>query len=219
VHIHPNPSVFSLWARDTGPLYVRNQSDGTVNGVLLHFNNWGAKLPPNADAETARAVLESLDVRAVAADFVAEGGGLEFDGEGTLLVTESCLVNENRNPGMTRGDLENDFARLFGVEKTIWLKGSKGTDITDSHIDALARFVQPGLVLLSRPGASAETYEKLRCENAKSVLQESRDARGRKLRILEVPEPENHAVQEGETQDFGSELCVVSANLPLLVTE
>lgn len=218
VHIHPTSAVSSLWARDTGPLWVRSKTDDIVSGVILNFNNWGGKLPPNADSGTAGAVLSTLKVRSLSTSIVAEGGGLDFDGDGTLLATESCLLNDNRNAALTKESLEAEFARLFGVEKTIWLRGSKGTDITDSHIDALARFVEPGMVLLSRPRSSAEQSEKITYENAKNVLADASDARGRKLKVREVPEPEHYKVQEGTRQEYGSELCVVSSYTSRLYT-
>jgi agmatine deiminase len=190
VFIHPIAKLDSLWARDTGPLFVRSDNGGDISGVVLNFNNWGKKFKSNGDSQTARCTLDALNVPAVKAGFVGEGGALDFDGEGTLLVTESSILNDNRNPRKSKEDIETEFARLFGITKTIWLKGIKGHDVTDCHIDALARFVSPGLVVLTRPSSSHPQAEKEVYEDAKRRLANETDAGGRKIRIVEIPEPE-----------------------------
>ena len=88
VFIHPIAKLDSLWARDTGPLFIQSKNEITVSGLMLNFNNWGNKFAATGDSKTAFSVLKELNVQAMKADFVAEGGALEFDGEGTLTVTE-----------------------------------------------------------------------------------------------------------------------------------
>jgi agmatine deiminase len=199
VFIHPIAKLDSLWARDTGPLFIQSKEDETtVSGLMLNFNNWGNKFAATGDSKTASSVLKELNVQAMKADFVAEGGALEFDGQGTLMTTESSILNSNRNPGKSKADIEAEFARAFGITKIIWLKGVKGYDLTDCHIDALARFVSPGLVVLTRPSSSHPQAEKDVYEDAKTRLEKETDAKGRKMRVVELPEPE-YAQFEGET--------------------
>lgn len=181
--------VDNLWMRDTGPVYVVS-SEGELAGVEFHFNDWGEKDYPDRsiDWSTAHRIMKRDRTCEIETKITVEGGALEVDGEGTLMATESSIINENRNPGKSKEDIEEILAETLGIEKFIWLKGVKGEDITDDHIDGLARFVTPGTVLLSRPAAGTpdiwlETYEE-----AKKVLQNSTDARGRRFQIHEIQE-------------------------------
>ncbi|KAM0336027.1 hypothetical protein ACHAPQ_004583 [Fusarium lateritium] len=121
--------------------------------------------------------------------FISEGGAIEVDGQGTLLATESSIINPNRNPGMSKKELEEKFQEYLGISKTIWLPGVKGYDVTDYHIDAFARFIKPGQVLLSRPAKHAEPCVIQAYIEAKEVLNKEKDARGNSLEVHEVEEP------------------------------
>lgn len=188
VEVIPVP-VDDLWMRDTGPTFVLGP-DGPA-GVDFHFNGWGGKQKHTRDARVARAVLDYADVPRVDAPLTAEGGSLEVDGHGTLLVTESSLVNDNRNPGRSRDEIEDALKDLLGVTKVIWFKGVRGKDITDFHVDSLARFAEDGVVLLSRPPKDAAPDVWTRAyDQARGVLESSTDARGRKIEIVDLPEPD-----------------------------
>ncbi|WP_159472660.1 agmatine deiminase family protein [Streptomyces caniferus] len=187
VEVVPVP-VDDLWMRDSGPVFVLGP-DG-VAGVDLNFNGWGNKQEHGRDARVARTVLDDERLTRIKAPITAEGGAVEGDGRGTLLVAESSLVNDNRNPGASRKDIERALEDLFGATTVIWVKGVKGKDITDYHIDALARFSEPGVVVLStpaehaRPNAFTPAYEQ-----ARTVLERAVDARGKRLDVVELPEP------------------------------
>ncbi|KAL5601528.1 hypothetical protein FOBRF1_009061 [Fusarium oxysporum] len=141
-----------LWIRDFGPIFVKSRSGKPIRGVDFNFNYWGAKRSPSGDEFIAKIATEHITGGAnLRADIVAEGGAMEVDGEGTFMAAESAIINDNRNPGKTRGQIENELARLLGVHKFLWLAGEVGKETTDCHIDALARFVRPGVVLLSKP--------------------------------------------------------------------
>ncbi|KAF9331571.1 hypothetical protein BG006_005566 [Podila minutissima] len=141
--------VNDLWARDTVPLFLNKGKD--LVGVNYNFNGWGRKQPYKYDARVASNLFDYLDLPGFRSELVAEGGSIETDGDGTLLMTESSIINKNRNPGMSRDEIEKIFKSELGVQKVIWVKGVTGHDITDSHIDSLARFVAPGVVMVSRP--------------------------------------------------------------------
>ncbi|KAJ5081705.1 hypothetical protein NUU61_009969 [Penicillium alfredii] len=124
-----------------------------------------------------------------------EGGGLEFDGEGTFMATESSIVEAGRNGGLSRANCEAELRRLLGIEKFIWFPGRLGLDITDCHVDAEARFVRPGVVVLNRPrgSASSESADPVYWEmynEMRSILESSTDARGRRFEIHDVEEPD-----------------------------
>ncbi|MFI1256579.1 agmatine deiminase family protein [Streptomyces netropsis] len=187
VEVVPLP-VDDLWLRDAGPVFVTGPG-GAAAGIDFGFNGWGGKQEHSRDGLVARRVLEAFGVPRVEAPIVAEGGSLETDGEGTLLVTESSLVNDNRNPGRSRDDIEKVLKELLGVRKVIWLEGVRGEDVTDCHVDALARFAGPGTVVLSSPppGARPDVWTRV-YEQARTALETATDARGRSLEIVELPE-------------------------------
>lgn len=177
-----------LWARDSGPTFVAGQ-DGGLAVMDFNFNGWGNKQRHANDALVARRVAERLGVPSIDSGLVGEAGGLEFDGAGTIIAHASSWVNTNRS----REDADTiggKMMRALGAEKVIWAPGIAGKDITDYHIDALARFVSPGRVLIQLPDkprasdpwsvAAFETY---------GILKNARDADGRKLELIVIPEP------------------------------
>ncbi|XP_035713542.1 putative agmatine deiminase [Folsomia candida] len=166
ISIVPMP-VDDLWARDTLPVFGIQQDgssspgSNTLVGIDFNFNGWGNKQVHTKDAKLAETFLKYYNITRLTSKIVGEGGSLEFDGDGTLLVTESSIFNSNRNPGYkTRRDLELDLISVFGLEKVIWFKGVVNQDITDAHVDSLVRFVRPGVVILNRPpkGSTLRTY-------------------------------------------------------------
>ncbi|MFE0465399.1 agmatine/peptidylarginine deiminase [Kitasatospora sp. NPDC058965] len=188
VEVIPVP-VDDLWARDTVCVFV--EQDGKVKGVDLNFSGWGHKQEHTADAGVARAVLAKYGLDRIATPLVAEGGSFETDGQGTLMVTESSVVNDNRNPGRSRDQIEQELRTVLGVTKVLWLEGVRGKDITDAHVDCLTRFAAPGVVLLDQsfPGSPTDVWSRS-AEQAKRVLKDATDARGKQLQIVEIPQPD-----------------------------
>lgn len=135
-----------LWMRDTGPLFV-SAPDGRQAAIDFNFNGWGAKQAHSRDAAVATFVAQQAGVLVLHTDLVLEGGCIEVDGQGTAIVTESCVLNNNRNPGVTKEQFEATLMPLLGLDKIIWLPGIKGKDITDGHTDFYARFARPGVIL------------------------------------------------------------------------
>ncbi|MEU5218235.1 agmatine deiminase family protein [Streptomyces sp. NPDC020807] len=193
-------AVDDLWARDTVPVFV--EQGGRVEGVDFHFNGWGGKQVHTNDATVGERLLKRYRVPRIDAPLVAEGGSFETDGEGTLLVTESSLVNDNRNPGKSRDRIEAELKETLGVKKVIWFKGVRGEDITDAHIDSLVRFTAPGVVLLDRafPGTPADSWSRS-SDQAADVLAEATDARGRSFEVIDLPQPDPDRIT-GYSDDF-----------------
>ncbi|MCH0542106.1 agmatine deiminase family protein [Streptomyces sp. MUM 203J] len=205
-----------LWMRDSGPTFV--QGPEGLQGVDLHFNGWGGKQEHGRDAEVARSVLEYAGIPRIDAPLVGEGGSLEVDGRGTLLVTESSLVNANRNPDLGRDEIETALKHLVGADQVIWFKGVEGQDITDYHVDSLARFADDGVVLLSRaweadgPDVWTRAYDQ-----ARGVLENATDARGRKFEIIDLPEPDPARLGRRGEDFLGSYANYYIANDAVLV--
>lgn len=119
-----------------------------------------------------------------------EGGGIEMDGEGTLMAAESSVLVSSRNAGLSRGEIETELRRLLGIQKFIWIPGREGLDITDCHIDAEARFIRPGVVVVCKPHRScAQVYWDIYRE-AREILDHATDAQGRRLEVYDVEEPD-----------------------------
>lgn len=189
VEVVPIP-VDDLWARDTLPIFV--EQAGELVGVDLNFNGWGNKQHPHdADSAAAAALLENVGLPRISTQLVAEGGSLETDGVGTLMATESSLVNDNRNPGWSRDRIEAELKALLGVTKVIWFAGVRGQDITDAHVDCLVRFTAPGVVLLDRafPGGDPDVWSRA-ADQARTVLRDATDARGMPLKVVELTQPD-----------------------------
>ncbi|MFE3453927.1 agmatine deiminase family protein [Nonomuraea sp. NPDC059194] len=180
--------VDDLWMRDTGPTFVLGGKN--IAGVDFNFNGWGRKQEHSRDKDVAREILTMERVTRIQAPIVAEGGSIEVDGAGTLMATESSLINDNRNPGKTRADIERALRETVGATTFIWVKGVKGKDITDYHIDALARFSEPGVVVISTPPKDAPKDVWLAAyDQGRKVLNSAVDARGKRLELVELPEP------------------------------
>lgn len=183
-----------LWCRDSGPTFVRSD-DGALAISELNFNGWGNKQPYADDQRIARRVAERLGLRVFDNGVVGEGGGVETDGAGTLLAHESSWVIANRNR-RTRAEIEGLLLAALGAERMVWAPGVSGADITDYHIDALARFVKPGQVVIQLPRkkntsdpwsiSAFETYE---------ILKQAKDASGRSLDIVVIPEPDPEKIR------------------------
>lgn len=195
-------AVDDLWARDTVPVFV--EEGGKVVGVDFNFNGWGDKQEHKSDGAVGRTLLQKYGILRVQAPLVAEGGSFETDGEGTLLITESSIVNDNRNRGKNRDAIEAELKQTLGVEKVVWLAGVRGEDITDAHVDSLVRFTAPGVVLLDRayPGSPPDSWSRS-ADQAKSVLSKATDARGRRFEIIDLPQPDLDKIT-GRGDDFVS---------------
>jgi agmatine deiminase len=156
--------------------------------VQLRFNAWGEKYAPYDDDARLPARLAAVaGMRRYESQLVMEGGGFTVDGEGTLITTEQCLLNPNRNPGWSREQIEETLRQALGVEVIIWLPYGLAEDsVTDGHVDGVCAFVRPGAVLLQTvTDRSDPNWDRL--DANRRVLQRSRDAAGRQLEILEMP--------------------------------
>lgn len=176
------------WLRDNGPTIVMN-ADGERAGINWGFNAWGGKYSPwDLDDAVAPAVLEHLGLRRFDAPLVLEGGSIHVDGEGTLLTTEECLLNENRNPELSREEIERHVKDFVNVEKIIWLNRGLAGDETDGHVDNAACFAAPGKVIIQVCDDPADDNYAITQENL-HILEQSTDARGRKLEIVKIQQP------------------------------
>ena len=177
------------WFRDNGPSFVIN-GKGQMIGVDWDFNGWGNKpgVPFARDRDVTRLILAREGIARVAAPLILEGGSFHVDGEGTLLTTEQCLLNPNRNPGLSKAEIEQQLKDHLGVDKVVWLSQGVVDDFTDGHIDLLAAFVKPGVVLaLGCADGTDANYAAIQ-ENLE-ILRGARDAKGRAFEVIEVPQP------------------------------
>lgn len=148
------------WLRDSGPIFVTG-SGGRRAGVHFGFNAWGGKFAPwDHDAAVGGRLVEYAGDRCYRAPLVLEGGSITVDGTGTLLTTEECLLNANRNPSLTREKIEGHLRDFLGVERIVWLgRGLVEDRDTDGHVDLIAAFTGPGEVLLQSAPADNPNHE------------------------------------------------------------
>lgn len=211
LRFHPIPTD-DAWLRDTGPLFVERTAPGEPGGagpepaprrVALDFgfDAWGGKYPPwDRDAAVGAQVARAAGVACEAPGFVLEGGSVDGDGRGTVLTTASCLLHPNRErTGRTRARMEERLARWLGARRVIWLAEGIAGDDTDGHIDDVARFVAPGVVVAARADAGPDAPV---LDDIGRRLRESRDASGERLRVADLPMPPTHRV--------GGDLCPAS---------
>jgi agmatine deiminase len=158
------------WLRDCGPIYVR-EADGGRRAVHFRFNAWGEKFSPwERDAKVGALVAELFGDPVTEAPLVLEGGSIYVDGSGTLLTTEECLLNPNRNPSLTREQIEEALRRYLGQDRIVWLgQGLVEDRDTDGHVDLIAAFTAPGQVLLLTVDEENPNFD--RCAENRARLQ------------------------------------------------
>lgn len=229
---NPNIKVLDIetndsWARDIGPTFV--DEDGVIKGTNWKFNAWGGDFDglyldyeeddafaTNFCKQTGYQVLDEHD-------FVLEGGSIHTDGDGTLIVTEACLLSQGRNPNLSKEEIENRLKRTLGVQKVIWLPYGINGDETNEHVDNICCFVRPGEVLMSWTDDENDPQYEM-CKANMKVFESVLDAKGRKITVHKLPLPEipvviteqdaaGYIYEEGEDErEVGEKLAASYAN-------
>ncbi|CAL1405909.1 unnamed protein product [Linum trigynum] len=205
-------SMNDCWFRDTGPIFVVRKSapnsnislEQVIAAIDWNFNSWGGVEEGcyqdwSLDTAVASKILQIERCPRFQHSMILEGGSIHVDGEGTCLTTEECLLNKNRNPDLTKRQIEDELKEYLGVRKVIWLpRGLYGDDDTNGHIDNMCCFARPGVVLLSWTDDEKDPQFE-RSVEAFTVLSNATDAKGRKLEIikLHVPGPLYMTEEEG----------------------
>jgi agmatine deiminase len=184
-------SADDAWMRDVGPTFVLGE--GERRGVDWHFNAWGGHEGGlyshwERDDRVAAKVLAVETAGRYRAPLVLEGGSVHVDGEGTVLTTEECLLNPNRNPALSREEIEAHLLAYLGAEKVLWLGRGVIADETDGHVDNLACFARPGVVLLTWTDDESDPQHEVSAD-ARRRLEAAVDARGRRLEVVLLPSP------------------------------
>ena len=179
------------WTRDHGPAFVLRTRRGRVDAAVVDwgYNAWGGKYPPyEADDAVPTRVAEELGLPVFAPGIVMEGGAVDFNGAGTVMTTTSCLLNKNRNPGLTKTEIEEFLEDFYGQRHVVWLGDGIAGDDTDGHIDDLARFVSPTTVVIGIEDDPRDgNYEVL--QHNLRTLSRVRDQDGRPFDVVAMPMP------------------------------
>ncbi len=196
-----------VWLRDTGPLVVRG-ADGARRARLFGFNGWGEKYLMEGDQAIGADLAASAGLPADRCDWILEGGALDGDGTGLVATTEQCLLNPNRNPALSRADLEMRLARDLGFDRVLWLGDGLINDHTDGHVDNLARFVAPNRLAVPRATGPADP-------NAAIYADTAARARDFGVEVVDVPSP--GLVEGGGMVQPASYMNFVIANKVVIV--
>ena len=193
------------WARDTGPTFVKDLR-GRLLGISWSFNAWGGQYNGlyaswEKDDLVAEEVCRQLGIPSVSAGpFVLEGGSIHSDGDGTLLVTSSCLLSPGRNPDLSREEIEEMLKKYLGAEKVLWLPRGIFNDETDEHVDNVCTFAAPGTVFLAVSDNPADPQYALSRADEEYLRGET-DAKGRSFRIIRLPVPDHPVTMTREELD------------------
>ena len=189
------------WARDVAPTFVTNGKE--IRGIDWGFNAWGGLedglyFPWDKDNKMARKICDIMDTDCYdCRDFILEGGSIHTDGEGTLLTTEECLLSKGRNPHMTKEEIEHKLCSMLGVSKIIWFKRGIYNDETNGHIDNICAFTAPAEVVLAWTDDENDPQYEISKENL-SILENSTDAKGRRITVHKLPQPSPVYVTEND---------------------
>jgi len=204
-----------IWLRDTGPIFISD--GGSPAAAAFRFNGWGGKYTLEGDDEVAQQLAAAAGAPLIEHDFILEGGAVDHDGLGTVLTTRQCLLNDNRNAGWTQAVAEQALGESLGAKKVLWLDRGLRCDHTDGHVDNLARFVAPGVVVCSMAfgmdDPNADNYN-----NVAKALAGMTDARGSTLQVVRLPSPGRMLDEEGELRP-ASHLNFVIANKAVIVPQ
>jgi len=174
------------WARDSGPTFLSNNG---CAGIAWGFNAWGEKYDGyNNDKALAGRILERSGAKVFRAPIICEGGAIHVDGDGTLITTEQCLLNANRNPGHSRETITDVLCRYIGAERILWLPGEFADVETDGHVDNITCFASPGTIIVGIPPVAHPDFAAVAA--LKRFLVEARDAKGRGFELVEIAQPE-----------------------------
>lgn len=201
------------WIRDCGPTFVINDH-GTVRGIDWDFNAWGGLdgglyFPWDQDDLVAQKVLEIERTDRYKANIVLEGGSIHVDGQGTLMATEECLLNPNRNPDLSREEIEDTLKEYLNLEKVIWLSRGVFNDETNGHVDNICCFIRPGVVALTWTDDVNDPQYEI-SQDAYEALSRAVDARGRKLEIHKIHQPDPILITREESEGVD----VIAGTLP-----
>lgn len=187
VHFH-HIKTNECWCRDHGPAFVVNRA-GKMAIVDWEFNAWGGKYPPYQDDDNVPTrIAEELKLPVFYPKIVMEGGAVDFNGKGTVLTTTDCLLNKNRNPGLSKIKIEQYLKDYYGQQKVCWLSGGIAGDDTDGHVDDLARFINPTTIVTGVEADPKDENHRTLQDNLRR-LQTLRDQDGKPFEIVEVPMP------------------------------
>lgn len=184
---HPHNDV---WCRDHGPIFVKSRETGEVAVTNWGFNAWGGKFPPwDLDDAIPERIAAVLGMRIFNGGMILEGGAVEVNGAGQLLTTEAVLLNPNRNPHLSRAEIEQHLRDGLGVSEILWLKQGIEGDDTDGHIDDLARFTDERTILACVEKHAASSNQKILDGNL-ARLRSFHSSGGRPFEVVEIPLPE-----------------------------
>jgi agmatine deiminase len=190
------PAMFGdIWLRDTAPIFVKNGS--ALEAACFRFNGWGGKYVLAGDDGVAAFVASVARRTTHLNNWVLEGGSIDVDGLGTALTTRQCLLNANRNPTLSQTDIERRLKSGLGIEKLIWLGDGLLNDHTDGHIDNIARFIAPGVVVCMEPSGSDDPNRDA-LNAIIADLKAATDVRGYKLQVHTIPSPGLVPDEDGE---------------------
>jgi agmatine deiminase len=175
------------WIRDTGPIFLTHKESGLA-GACFAFNGWGKKYVYPHDDTVAEGLVRALGIKAFRYPWVMEGGAVDSDGERSCLASRDCLLDANRNPDVDEASMTNKLQQALGCDRVIWLAGKLINDHTDGHVDTLARFVAPGVVVCMAP-IDEDDPNAAALEAVADQLERSQDAKERKLLVKRVASP------------------------------
>ncbi len=182
-------NYMDIWIRDYGPIFIVNQNEKKLAMTHWIFNAWGEKYEElKNDTIIPSLINQSLKIPCFTPGIILEGGSIDVNGKGTLITTEQCLLNEKRNPNLSKKEIELFLMKFLMVKKVIWLKKGIAGDDTDGHVDDIGRFVDPCTLLCTyEDDKNDENYENLK--NNYDVLKNSTDQDGNRFNVIKLPMP------------------------------
>ncbi len=178
-----------IWLRDSAPIFIEDLKNKKLVNIKFGFNGWGEKYNLEGDKELGQQIAKLSDCESIdKLSFILEGGSIEADGQGTFLTTDQCLMNPNRNPHMSKIQIEEEL-KILGAKKVIWIKEGLLNDHTDGHIDTIARYVAPGEVVCMKAFDPETDPNSQVLYDIETTLKNATDALGRKLKVHTIPSP------------------------------